>query len=66
MNDSILDCCGISAPLQVHLTFDSCQYNFSLDRRELISILVHVLPCHCIHLFHHIIIVQLQELYLFA
>jgi hypothetical protein len=34
--------------------------------QEVIGIIVHVLPCHCIHLFHHIIIVWLQELYLFA
>jgi hypothetical protein len=42
------------------------QYIFGPDRREVIGSVVHVLLCHCIHLFHHIIIVWLQELYLFA
>jgi hypothetical protein len=66
MNDMILDCHGISAPQQVHLTFDSRQYNLGPDGREVIGIIVHLPLCHCIHLFHHIIIVWLQELYLFA
>jgi hypothetical protein len=64
MNDSILDCCRISTPQQVHLIFDSRQYNLGPDRREVIGIIVHVPPCHCVQLFYHIIIVQLQELYL--
>ncbi len=50
-NDLILDCCCISAPQQVHLTFDSQQYNLGPDGREVIGIIVHVLWCHCIHLF---------------
>ncbi len=51
---------------QVYLTFDSWQFNLGPDRREVIGIIVHVLPCHCVHLFHHIIIIWLQELHLFA
>jgi hypothetical protein len=65
-NDLILDCHHISAPQQVHLTFDSRQYNLGPDRREVIGIVVHVLSCHQVHPFHHIIIGWLQELYLFA
>jgi hypothetical protein len=56
----------MAAPQQVHLTFDSQQYNLGPDRREFIGIIVHVLPCHHLHLFNHIIIAWLQELYLFA
>ncbi len=55
MNDSILDCRHISAPQQVHFIFDSQQYNLGPDGREVIGIIVHVPPCHCVHLFHHII-----------
>jgi hypothetical protein len=47
-NDSILDCCCISAPQQVHLTFDSRQYNLGPDGREVIGIIVHVPPCRAI------------------
>ncbi len=51
---------------KLNLIFDSRQYNLGPDGREVIGIIVHVPPCHCVHLFHHIIIVWLQELYLFA
>jgi hypothetical protein len=41
----------MSAPQQVHLIFDSRQYNLGPDGREVIGIIVHVPPCHCVHLF---------------